>query len=122
FLRGLFRRRFRIADRSMAPTVLPDDRLYVDTRAFRGRSPVRGELVVARETAPPHRYFVKRVGFLAGESPTPAGPAVPAGFVYLLGDNPEASRDSRAFGPVPVGSLVGRVYRCYFPTERRREF
>jgi len=122
FLRGLLRRRFRIADRSMAPTVLPDDRVYVDTRAFRDRSPVRGELVVARETAPPQRYFVKRVAFLAGDTPTPGGPVVPAGSVYLLGDNLDASRDSRTFGPVPVRSLVGRVYRCYFPAERRREF
>ncbi|MGA8709792.1 MAG: S26 family signal peptidase [Thermoplasmata archaeon] len=122
FLRRLLRRRFRIADRSMEPTVLPGDRLYVDPRAYRERPPTRGELVVAREAEPPHRYFVKRVAFLPGETPLAEGPPVPAGFVYLLGDNPELSRDSRKFGPVPLGTLVGRVYRCYFPAERRRDF
>lgn len=33
---------------------------------------------------------------------------VPAGFVYLLGDNSVDSRDSRMFGPVPLASFVGR--------------
>jgi len=106
----------------MTPTVRPGDRLYVDARAYRERAPARGELVVAREAEPPRRYFVKRVAFVPGESPEPGGPPVPPGCVYLLGDNPEVSRDSRAFGPVPVRSLVGRVYRCYFPEDRRREF
>ncbi len=106
----------------MAPTVLPGDRLYVDPWAYRERPPTRGELVVARETEPPHRYFVKRVAFLPGQTPLAEGLPVPAGFVYLLGDNPELSRDSRKFGPVPFSSLVGRVYRRYFPAEHRRDF
>ncbi len=33
---------------------------------------------------------------------------VPAGSVYLLGDNSVDSRDSRMFGPVPLASFVGR--------------
>jgi signal peptidase I len=122
FLRRLLRRRFRVADRSMMPTFAPGDRLYVDTRAYRERPPTRGELVVARETLPPHRFFVKRVACVAGESPPNGSAPVPAGFVYLLGDNPEVSRDSRTFGAVPLKSLIGRVYRCYFPDDRRRDF
>ncbi|HKN06362.1 MAG TPA: S26 family signal peptidase [Thermoplasmata archaeon] len=121
FARRLRSRRFRVADWSMEPTLVPDDRLYVDPGAYRHRSPVRGDLVVARETESPHRFFVKRVGFVSGELALPDGPRVPPGFVYLLGDNLALSRDSRRYGPVPIGSLVGRAYRLYLPAERRRK-
>jgi signal peptidase I len=121
FLRWWHRRRFRVADRSMMPTLLPGDRLYVDTRAYRDRTPARGDLVVAREADPPHRFFVKRVAFVAGETVSPTGEGVPEGHVFLVGDNAELSRDSRRFGSVPLAHVIGRVYRCYSPPDRRRE-
>jgi signal peptidase I len=34
---------------------------------------------------------------------------VPEGQMYVLGDNPPVSDDSRSFGPVPVSTLVGLV-------------
>lgn len=34
---------------------------------------------------------------------------VPKGELYVLGDNPPVSDDSRYFGPVPVSALAGRV-------------
>ncbi len=33
--------------------------------------------------------------------------SIPAGHVFLLGDYPSASRDSRHFGPVPTSNLLG---------------
>ena len=128
FVRWARSRRFRVADRSMEPTLVPGDCLYVDRGAYRERTPARGDLVVAREPDPPHRFFVKRVGLVGGDLLPPgtlertATTTVPRGFVFLLGDNPRMSDDSRRFGPVPVGSLVGRAYRCYRPPERRRDF
>ncbi len=37
--------------------------------------------------------------------------AVPAGTVFLVGDAADRSNDSRDYGPVPVASVEGRVFR-----------
>lgn len=45
-------------------------------------------------------------------NPSSANPVpirVPAGSVWLSGDNAENSTDSRRYGPVPIGLLRGRV-------------
>ncbi len=34
---------------------------------------------------------------------------IPAGKIYVLGDNSDESVDSRTFGPVPTSSIIGRV-------------
>ncbi|MCC6441995.1 MAG: signal peptidase I [Armatimonadetes bacterium] len=34
---------------------------------------------------------------------------VPPGYVYVLGDNPLTSEDSRDFGPIPIDSIWGKV-------------
>lgn len=42
---------------------------------------------------------------------------VPAGSVYVLGDNRADSEDSRAFGPVPIDDLLGRAWFGSWPRE-----
>jgi len=39
--------------------------------------------------------------------------------VVVSGDNPDASTDSRTFGPVTAASVRGRVVYRYFPADRR---
>ncbi|MGP8158909.1 MAG: S26 family signal peptidase [Thermoplasmata archaeon] len=100
-----------VQDESMRPTLLPGDRLLVDRRAYRDRPPRVGELVVLVDPEDANRWLVKRVSQV-----DPAG-----GAIEVRGDAAEMARDSRRFGPVPACSVIGRVYRCYFPVERRRD-
>lgn len=40
---------------------------------------------------------------------------VPVGELFVMGDHRQASADSRAFGPIPVSSVVGRGFLRYWP-------
>jgi signal peptidase I len=54
-------------------------------------------------------------------SPTVTFPVkVPAGSLWILGDNREASADSRLFGAVPESSVRGVVTRVYWPLKSFR--
>jgi signal peptidase I len=112
------RARVVVRDESMHPTLRPGDRLWIDRGAYRSGPPSPGDLVVLTDPAEPARWLVKRVAVVG---PAPGPPEVPAGTVFVRADGDGPVRDSRSFGPVPIGRLVGRVYRRYFPPERRAE-
>jgi len=95
-------RRVVVEGGSMEPTLAPGDRLLV-TRAARLRV---GDVVAVRDPRDRGRVLVKRIA------------AVLADEVALRGDNPAASTDSRHFGAVPSGAVLGRVVRCYAPPWR----
>jgi len=109
--RRLRSRRLVVVDRSMRPTLEPGDRLRFDPGAYRRGLPAVGEIVVLEDPEGRVRWLVKRVSRVAG-----AGQAI-----EVAGDGGESARDSRTFGPVPVGAVVGRVYRRYYPPDRAGE-
>jgi nickel-type superoxide dismutase maturation protease len=86
----------------MLPSLLPGDRLIV----VRLGRPRPGDLVALHDPTEPARLLVKRVSGLG-----PAG-------IEVRGDNEGASRDSRAFGAVAPGRLIGRAVYRYFPPAR----
>ena len=99
-------RRFEVVGPSMLPTLRPGDRLLV---ARIGRVEP-GDLVVLKDPRSTSRLICKRV--VSGDSR----------HIVVRGDNPDASTDSRAFGPVPVDQVQGRVLRRYWPRDEARKF
>jgi nickel-type superoxide dismutase maturation protease len=86
---------------SMAPTLLPGDRLL----AVRAR-PRAGTIVLAADPRDPRRELIKRLARIG-----PSG-------VELHGDNPDASTDARTFGRVPLAAVEWRVVLRYAPVRR----
>jgi len=50
-------------------------------------------------------------GFLKADQPV----TVPAGYIFVMGDNRPRSSDSREFGFIPTQSVVGTAIYRYFP-------
>ena len=90
---------------SMVPALDPDD--FVITAPYAVITPRSGEIVLARDPRDRSRVLAKRVSQVRDD-----------GQLMLLGDNPEASTDSRTFGPVPAENVIGRVVWCYWPPSR----
>jgi nickel-type superoxide dismutase maturation protease len=104
-LAGLAARRFRrieITGESMLPALEPGDRVVV-VRAGRPRT---GDIVACADPDKPNRTLVKRVVAVAGHR------------YIVLGDNSDASTDSRHFGPIDADSVIGRLIFLYFPERR----
>lgn len=76
---------------------------------LRWGAPSPGDTVLAFPPATGTRV-VKRVSAVAGRFGAAPG-AYPEGPVYLLGDNPPDSRDSREYGPVGMDDIAGKVIR-----------
>lgn len=53
-------------------------------------------------------------GNAADEAPPDVALTVPPGQVFVLGDNRDATTDSRRFGPVPMADVVGRARQVWW--------
>ncbi|MFG6194314.1 S26 family signal peptidase [Nonomuraea sp. JJY05] len=110
---------------SMEPTYHHGDRVVV-RRAARSTVSAGDVVVIERPSGDPvgrdqptgiqkGRWMIKRVGAVAGDSVPDGIPVtdaiVPEGRLVLLGDNAEASFDSRQAGYFPVALVLGNVVR-----------
>lgn len=133
----------RVYGSSMEPNLYTDQRLVVEKISYHLHSPQRGDVVVIRMPRQGPELLIKRIIGLPGETievregqvyidgqaiqedyltqPTNGtyGPlTIPAGQVFVMGDNRGASNDSRSFGPVEFERLVGRAWVSYWPIEQ----
>lgn len=90
----------------MQPALRPGDRVLVVRWPWARPRP--GDLVVVRDPEQRSTFLAKRLA-----------QRLARGELVVLGDNPNVSRDSRAFGAVPRELLVGRIVWRYLPPERR---
>ena len=143
---------FIVKGASMEPNFYDREYLIVDELTFHFRDPELGEIVVFRPPQHDYQYYIKRVIGLPGETVEIRDGKVtiyntdhPNGFVltesyisevtegrdrrtlgvseyYVLGDNRDASLDSRYFGAVKVDDLIGRVWVRGLPFDRISTF
>jgi signal peptidase I len=140
-----------VRQRSMEQTLLQGDRVLVSKVDYRVGMPQRGDIVVFQPTTDSSIPYVKRVAAIAGDTvdvkdgslyvngtkteypgvhgvTTPQSPAVvfplkiPADSFFALGDNRQASSDSRSFGSQPDDRIIGKVILRFWPFDRLRFF
>lgn len=137
---------FIIPSGSMIPTLEINDRVLVNKFIFRFRQPARGDVVVFISPDSAGVDYIKRVIAVAGDTvdirdgkvyvngrplvepyvgdkvTTPGTVAmplkVPAGRVFLMGDNRPDSHDGRYFGVQPDSKLLGKAFVRYWPLSR----
>ncbi len=103
-------RRVEVYGSSMAPTMLPGDRLVVAGPPWLTAAALRpGDVIAVRDPREAQRVLVKRIHAVHASD----------GTLEVVGDAPDASTDSRTFGPVAQSSVVGRVIYRYAPPARR---
>lgn len=131
---------------SMEPTLEEGERVMVVKPELLVGKLERGDVVVFESVENEGKELIKRVAALPGETVSVRGDAVyvdgeplrgadasrdlpgfsgssnpvPPGHLYVLGDNRDASRDSRAFGPVSKDRIKGEAVVTFWPPGHAR--
>ncbi|MGH2498711.1 MAG: signal peptidase I [Candidatus Limnocylindria bacterium] len=140
-----------VRQRSMEPTLLQNDRVLVSKVDYRIGQPQACDIIVFNPPIDSAIPYVKRVLAVAGETlelrdgevfvngsqrtcpgahgltqsqaPRIVYPyTVQPGEIFTIGDNRQASSDSRSFGPVPNENIIGKVIIRFWPLDRLRFF
>ncbi len=131
--------RIRVDGESMEPTLLSGEYVIVNRLSYRFAAPKRGDIIVFHPPPDPSEEYVKRVIGLPGDEVEIKNNGVyingqrleesyikvatthdntwrvPAGQLFVLGDNRTNSSDSRDWGNVPMAYVVGKAILVYWP-------
>jgi signal peptidase I len=133
----------RVYGQSMQPNLHTNERLVVEKLSYRFHGPRRGDVVVLHDPSGGSELLIKRVIGLPGERVTIANGqvfidgvvleepyldqqtegsgrswSVPPLQVFVMGDNRQASRDSRSFGTIGRDQIIGRALFRYWPLDQ----
>ncbi len=135
---------FVVNGASMEPTFENGDYLIINEISYHLGDPARGDVVVLRYPKDPNKFFIKRVIGLPGETVTIRSGKIfimkgdetieltesyvknmgnggnmslelQAEEYFVMGDNRPASSDSRTWGALPRGNVIGTPLLRLFP-------
>ncbi len=137
---AFFMRTPEVSGLSMAPRIASGEFVLINTISYRLHAPQRGDIVAFRHDSPAPEVFIKRIIGLPGDKiaidrgrvmvngsvlPEPyvrfadnrsfPEVTVPAGSLYVLGDNRVDSNDSRFWGFVGQDHVLGRAVAGIWP-------
>lgn len=135
--------RIRVESISMQPTLFAGNFVLVNKLAYRLGTPGRGDIIVFRYPPDPSQVpYIKRVIGLPGDHvhiedgkvyingemlvepyltvQTNRGGdwIVPDNSLFVMGDNRNNSSDSRSWGMVPLGNVIGKAEFIYWPPQK----
>ncbi len=134
--------RIRVEGSSMLPSLSDGEYMIINRLAYKLGSPSVGDIIVFHPPRDLAEEYIKRVIGLPGDrvvvsrgrvtvndqlldEPYIASPpayqgswTVPAGSLFVLGDNRNNSSDSHSWGSIQMDEVIGRAVFVYWPPSR----
>ena len=131
--------RVRVDGFSMVPTLQDGEYVLVSKLAYKLGEPQHGDIIVFKFPGEPPQDLIKRIIGLPGDAIEVTGSNVyvngqplvepyiaaspvyqgrwnvPAGFLFVLGDNRNDSSDSHSWGLLPLDNVIGKALLIYWP-------